>query len=159
MKLCFDSIAEVREFVAGLKGTRGGKKGEGDDTTDTAASALNVGGAPAPMMPPQQGGAMPSFQSQQPNFAPPQPQQPAFPGAGGVGIDPNVTAIVQRINARIDGAINNGQPADTVLGWFRGECTKGGVDATNATLDQIKQTLLPRLPMQHLEAIAKLMNA
>ncbi len=59
MKLEFESIEEVKEFVTKLKGTRGGKN-SGD--TDDAPAA--TGQAPAPLMPPQGGPA-------------------GFPGAGG----------------------------------------------------------------------------
>lgn len=146
MKLCFDSIAEVREFVAALKGTRG-KKGEGDD--DGGNTAANA--APAPLMPPQ---GQPGSPGPGASAAFTPPQQAGFPGAP--SIDPAVAGLVQRIATRIDGAIQSGQPADTVLTWFRGQC---GNEAANATMDQIKQIFLPKLTVPTLENIAKLMNA
>lgn len=153
MKLCFDSVDEVRAFVKDeLKGRRGAKSDDGDTGVNTGVAG-NAGGAPAPLMPPQQ---------QPGGFAPPgggasfmpQQQPGGFPGVG--TIDPAVAAIVARITARIDGAITAGQPADQVLAWFRTQC---GPEATNATLDQIKQAFLAKLPMPSLENIAKLMNA
>jgi hypothetical protein len=142
MKLCFDSIEEVKLFVAALKGTRG-KKGE-EESGDAA-----VHQAPAPLMPPQ--AAPQAFQAAAaPQFSPPA----AFPI--GPGTDPAVMALVGRINTRIDGAIASGQPADQVLTWFRGQC---GAEAGNATMDQIKANFLPKLSMAALENIAKLMNA
>ena len=142
MKLCFDSIEEVKDFVGALKGTRG-KKGEGDDTPPPAHQA------PAPLMPPQ---------GQPLTFAPtPQPQfqaPTAFPAPPAV--DPAIAALVTRINAKIDGAIASGQPADSVLNWFRGQC---GAEAANASMDQIKTVFLPRAAVPTLENIAKLMNA
>lgn len=139
MKLCFDSIEEVKDFVGSLKGTRGKK---GDDAEPQAANQ-----APAPLQPPAQ---------QQPAFNPPA-QVAGFPGAGAApGTDPAVHALVERIVKRIDGAIASGQPADAVLTWFRGQC---GAEAANATMDQIKQSFLPKLAAPALENIAKLMNA
>lgn len=149
MKLCFDSIAEIREFVAGLKGTRG-KKGEGDD------GEPGTGNAPAPLQPPtQQPGA---FQPAANTLQQPAQFNPAqgFPGTGAPAGDPAVQAIVQRIVARIDGAISGGQPVDAMLTWFRGQC---GPEAANATMDQVKQVFLFKLAMPSLENIAKLMNA
>lgn len=144
MQLTFNSIEELRDFVKShLKGTRGGKNTDDGDT-----NPAGTGGAPAPLQPPQQ----------QPSFQPPT----GFPGAGNM-VPGGATeaaaatmAIVARINARIDGAIASGQPADAVLTWFRGQA---GAEAANATMDQIKQNFLPKLPMATLENIAKLMNA
>ena len=142
MKLCFDSIEEVKAFVGSLKGTRG-KKGDDDEPATTQA--------PAPLQPPGQ--------QQQPfNPAPApaafQPPQGGFPGAPAG--DPAVANLVQRITARIDSAIASGQPADAVLNWFRGQC---GAEAAGATMDQIKTVFLPKLAVPGLENIAKLMNA
>lgn len=151
MQLTFGSIEEVRDFVKNhLKGSRGGKdKEDGDTNTGGTTSA-----APPPMQPPQ--GNASFAPPQQPSFQPPAGPVAGFPGAGQPGIDPNVAALVARINTRIDGAIQSGQPADTVLTWFRSQC---GAEAANATMDQIKQNFLPKLPMPSLENIAKLMNA
>ena len=140
MKLCFDSIEEVKSFVASLKGTRG-KKGEGDEAEAGPQ-------APAPLMPQNQ----PVFDRGLENaFRPP---TNAFPGAPGG--DPVVAGLVARIVARIDSAVASGQPADAVLGWFRGQC---GAEAAGATMDQIKTVFLPKLAAPGLENIAKLMNA
>ena len=140
MKLCFDSIEEVKLFVAALKGTRG-KKGE----EESGEAAVHQ--APAPLMPPQ--AAPQAFQpAAAPQFTPPA----AFPAAA----DPAVMALVGRINTRIDGAIASGQPADQVLTWFRSQC---GNEAGSATMDQIKANFLPKLSMAVLENIARLMNA
>lgn len=143
MKLCFDSIAEVKDFVGSLKGTRG-KKDEGDEAPPSAHQA------PAPLMPPQ---AQPqAFQpNAAPQFQPPQAFAPQNPT-----VDPAVGALVARINTKIDSAIASGQPADSVLSWFRGQC---GAGAENATMDQIKTVFLPKAAMPTLENIAKLMNA
>lgn len=147
MKLCFDSIAEVKDFVASLKGTRG-KKGENDDGELIPGNPTQQ--APAPLQPPAQQQPA-AFQPQAaPAFTPPQ----GFPGAPAA--DPAAAALVARIVTRIDGAIASGQPADAVLTWFRGQC---GAEAANATMDQVKQVFLPKLAMPTLENIAKLMNA
>lgn len=149
MKLCFDSIEETKEFVKQLKGTRGGKAGEADDAGTAATN-----NAPPPLQPPagpfNPGGAAP-FNGPAPGGFP----QGGFPGAG-VTIDPNVMALANRIAAKVDSAIASGQPADAALQWFRSQC---GPEAAGATLDQIKQGFLPRLPVATLEGIAKLMAA
>lgn len=144
MKLCFDSIEEVKLFVGSLKGTRG--KGKGDEG-DEGGQTTTANQAPAPIMPPQ--GQQQPFQPAA--FAPPAnpfPQQP-------VG-DSVVMGLVQRIVAKIDSAIASGQPADRALDWFRGQC---GAEASVATLDQIKTVFLPKLTVVGLEQIAKLMGA
>lgn len=167
MQLIFDNIAEVREFIAGLKGTRG-KKGEGDDAsgdtqTGGPVALPGAGGAPAPIMPQPQGyppqqpgpGTMPQtsgFVQAQPNFA---PQGQAYPPQQ-QGVDPVVAGLVQRIVVKIDASVQNGQSAVEALNWFRGQC---GPDAANATIDHIKQHFLFRLPVTQLEQIAKMMAA
>jgi hypothetical protein len=138
MKLCFDSIEEVKDFVGSLKGTRG-KKGDADDGGDAKA--------PPPIMPPV-GGASTGFTSPASGFI----AQGGFPPAG----DPAVQALVTRINTKIDGALASGQPQDAALQWFRGQC---GPEAAAATMDQIKTVFLPRLTLPALENIAKLMGA
>jgi hypothetical protein len=150
MKLEFESIEEVKEFVTKLKGTRGGKADKEDEAPQ--------GQAPAPMAPPAGGQFTPGA-----GFAPPA----AGATAGGAGPfaaaangpAPEVLALVTRINTRIDGAAASGQPVDQMVAWFRGECAKAGLDANNATMDQIKAVFLPKMPVPALEGIAKLMNA
>lgn len=144
MQLIFDSIEEVKAFVTQLKGTRG--KGKGDDADEGAAATTQ---APAPLAPPQAQTA--AFQPAA--FTPPAAGA-AFPGAPAV--DPAVASLVQRIVAKVDGAIASGQPADAVLTWFRGQC---GAEASAATMDQIKTVFLHKLGVPGLEQIAKLMNA
>lgn len=142
MKITVEFDSE-EEFKSRIKNPRGGKDGgEGQPT----------GNAPAPLMPPQQQTTafVPSA-SPPTAFAPPQPGFPSAPA-----VDPAVMGLVQRITARIDSAIASGQPADAVLGWFRGQC---GAEAAAATMDQIKTVFLPKLAVPGLENIAKLMNA
>jgi hypothetical protein len=151
MKLEFESIEEVKEFVTKLKGTRGGKA----DKEDEAAGA---GNAPAPLAPPAGGQFAPGA-----GFAP--PAAGATPGVAGPFaaaapvVAPEVLALVTRINTRIDGAVASGQPMEQMIAWFRGECAKAGVDANSYTMDQIKAVALPKMPVPALEGIAKLMNA
>lgn len=150
MKLCFDSIEEVKEFVGSLKGTRGGKADKSETETAT-------GSAPAPMQPPA-GGAAPMETT---TFAPPSgAPQGGFPGAGATsfptGPAPEIAALVQRISTRLDAAISGGQPAEAARAWLASQC---GPEAANATLDQIKSTFLAKLSQPVLENIAKLMAA
>jgi hypothetical protein len=154
MKITVEFDTE-EEFKARIKNPRGGKGGDKDDDGPAPGATQ----APAPLMPPH---------NPNPQFQPPQgqliggapaptafaPPQGGFPGAP-VG-DPVVAGLVQRIVARIDGAIASGQPADAVLNWFRGQC---GAEAGAATMDQIKAVFLPKLAVPGLENIAKLMNA
>lgn len=143
MRLSFDSIEEVKEFVEQLKGTRGGK-GRGKDKEESEAETVTAP-APAPLQPPA---AAPAFS------AAPAPTT-GFPGAAAPSV-PDNSAIVTRITAKIDGAIQSGQPVDAILTWFRGQA---GPEAASATLDQIKSVFLPKLAQPVLENIAKLMNA
>lgn len=150
MQLTFNSIEEVREFIKSLKGTRGGKGG--DDSEGTAAVGA-VHQAPAPIQPPVS----------QPGAFAPAPQSTAFPSAPAFsspsGVAPEIQAVVGRIVTRTDALIAGGQPADAILNWFRGECTKAGQDASSATLDQIKTVILPKLSQPLLENFAKLIGA
>lgn len=146
---------QVKDYASKIKGSRGGKGGKDDGEAQT-------GTAPPPMQPPA-GGPPPLPAGGMPNFAPPAggaATPGAFPAAGAPiatqGPSPEVAALVQRINARIDGAIASGQPTDAVLQWFRNQC---GPEAAQATLDQIKQNLLYKLPVPNLTEIAKMMNA
>lgn len=143
MELKFSSIDEVKEFVSQLKGTRG-KKGDGDDAPTTLA--------PAPIPVPTT--AATHF-APQPNVSTGFTPTAAFPGAASA-IAPEVAALVQRINMSIDGAINGGQSAEACVSWFR---QRIGTEAASATLDQIKNQLLAKLSVAHLQEIAKLMGA
>ncbi len=149
MKLCFDSVDELKAFVKNdLKAKRSG-------TADVNEDAAQAGNAPTPLAPPAGGAGFPGA-----GFAPQAPGATAggaFLAAGAIaGPASEIVALVNRITVRIDGAIGSGQPADQVLAWFRGQC---GPEAANATMDQIKQSFLPKLPQPSLENIAKLMNA
>jgi hypothetical protein len=143
MKIIVEFDSE-EEFKARIKNPRGGK--------DDAGQSTQI--APAPLQPPQ---TQPAFNPQPAApaaFTPPQ----GFPGAtaGGPVVDPVIAGLVQRIATRIDSALASGQPADSVLTWFRGQC---GAEAAAATMDQIKTVFLPKLAVPGLENIAKLMNA
>jgi hypothetical protein len=155
MRLSFDSIEEVKEFVTNLKGTRG-KKGETDGETAT-------GSAPAPMAIPQ-GGAVAGFNPGgfAPQAASAGPMGGGFPVAGAAfgGPSPEIAALVQRIIAKFDSSVAAGAAnVAQALPWFIGECGKAGVDATNATMDQMKTIFLPKMPAPALDNIAKLMGA
>ena len=155
MELKFFSIEEVKEFVKGLKGTRGGKAGD-----DEGAVA---GTAPQPLAPPT-GGPATGFPGPATFVAPGPGAGPAgggFPVVSATGPAPEVLALVQRISARIDWSMapqpqGGGQPPDNVLGWFRQQC---GPETANYSLDQIKQSALPRLTVAQLDGIAKLIAA
>jgi hypothetical protein len=153
MKLCFDTVEELREFVKNdLKAKRGGKADGADDTPA-------AGSAPPPLMPPTGGQPQGFNPGGMQGFAAPGagagPTGGAFPAAG-AQIAPEVAALVQRIIVKLDSAIASGQPADQALMWFRNQC---GPDAANYTMDQIKQHGLPKLQQTQLDAIAKMMNA
>lgn len=147
MRLSFDSIEEVKEFVASLKGTRG-KKGEGE----------GEGSAPQPLAPPAGGQAQTFNPGGMQGFAAPAAGAVAgaFPVAGAPQISNEVATLVQRIVTKLDSAIASGQPADQALAWFKSQC---GPETANYTLDQIKQQALPKLAQPVLENMAKLMAA
>lgn len=146
MRLSFDTIDEVKDFVKQLKGTRGGKAGETDEAPTplappTGQAAFNPGGAPGfapPVGGATQGGAGP--------FA-----------AGATALAPEAQALVTRIVTRIDGAAASGQSVEAMLTWLRNNV--GDAAAATATLDQIKTVFLPRASVPTLDNIAKLMAA
>lgn len=150
MKLCFDSIEEVKDFVTQLKGTRGGKGNKDETDTNTTSG---TSGAPAPLQPPAGGVDMGGTQ-----FAPPAGTfGAAGPGAGfPAGPSPEAAALVARIVAKTDSAIAGGQNPEQARAWFAGQC---GPEAANATLDQIKGTYLPKLAVPQLQQIASLLAA
>lgn len=159
MRLSFDSIEEVKAFVASLKGTRG-KKGD-DETSEAALTTGNtMANVPNPIMPPTAGAISGQPMGFNPaGFAPPAPGAATgggFPAAA-AGPSPEVMALVSAINAKLDASIGSGQPAEGALTWFRGEIGKTGRDASAATLDQIKTVFLPQTPLPALQNIAKLM--
>jgi hypothetical protein len=133
MKLCFDSIDEVQAFVKQLKGTRG-KKGE----DDSEVGPTPVGGQPQMPTGPAIG------------FTPPQTAMQGFPGA--VPTTAAVNPLVPQIIAKLDGALASGQNAEQITTWFRNLL---GPDAAAATLDQIKQVFIPRLPEPQLKQLAQ----
>ena len=141
MKLEFNSIEEVKEFVAQLKGTRG-KKGDGDGEAGPQA--------PAPAMPP----AAPAFQGPGAAHGFVAPAANPFPPAG--TSEPHIAALVHRIGVGIDAQLARGSDPNNALTWFRQQC---GPEAAAATMDQIKTVFLPRLPHAALENIAKLTGA
>lgn len=146
VKLSFDSVEEVRNFVKEeLKGVRRGGK------DDEAAGGQPGNTAPQPLNPPV-GGPATGFPGPT-AFA---PQGGGFP-TGAPVLAPEVAALVGRIVTRVDGLITSGQqPADQILNWFRQQC---GPEAANATMDQIKQVFLPKASQPTLEDIVKLIGA
>lgn len=162
MKLCFDSIDEVKDFISNLKTTRKGKNaGNDDEGSETTTASVNTapvtgpaptGAAPAPLQPPTDAGPMAAPTA----FGfPGGPVNPA-PTATPSGPSPEVKALVDKIVPRIDAALQSGQPVEAVTNWFRSQC---GPEAANATLDQIKQVFLAKLTVAQLDSIAKLVNA
>ena len=132
MKLCFDSIDEVKAFVSQLKGTRG-KKGEDDElAAASVASAPPVGGQP--QMP--QAFTVPQAAVNIPSFA----QAPV------------VNPLVGQIITKLDGALASGQSVDMMTNWFRNLL---GPDAAQANLDQIRTVFIPRLPELQLKQLAQ----
>jgi hypothetical protein len=149
MRLSFDSIEEVKDFVKNLKGTRGGKA-EADEPGETKA--------PTPLAPPAS--AASGFPGAA-GFAPPAPGAGptggAFPVAGAPQVAPEVLALVNRIVPKMDSAVSSGATkVGDMLAWFQGQC---GPEAANATIDQIKQIFLPRMSVAQLTTIAGLMSA
>lgn len=150
MRLSFDTIEEILEFVSKLKGQRT-KKGDADEAT--------AGQAPQPLAPPAPGAqGFPGTGG--PAFAPPAGGAApggAFPAAGAsVGPAPEVTALITRIGVRIDGAVASGQPAESARAWLAGQC---GPECVGYTLDQLKTIAMPKLSVAALDNIAKMMNA
>lgn len=135
----FDSMDEFEAFRVSGKKTRG--KGQRDE--EEAPPAVQAG---QPVMQPIGG---------QQGFAPAPSGAPAmhgFPGASAsaqqtVQMHPLAVAII----SKVEGALSNGQPSDAIVAWFRQQI---GPDAANATLDQLKQVFIPRMPEAQLRQIA-----
>jgi len=156
MELTFSSIDEVKEFVKSLKTSRTGKNDAADDT-------------PAPMQPPN-GATAGGFGNTafNPNPAGAFGGAPQGAGAGQqggaftaaaanpAGPSPEVFSLVKQIEDRTKSLIQQGQPVEGMTNWFRGECSKLGVDAGQYTLDQIMQSALPRMSPDALKVVAKL---
>lgn len=155
MRLSFDSIDEVKEFVKQLKGTRGGK---GDKDEETAPQ---TGNSPAPLAPPTTAAAI-GFPGGQAGFtAPPAggaaPQAGAFPATVAPttpAIDPAIAAWVSKISGVIDATANTPK-AGEMLQWFRNSF---GAEAASATAEQIKTIFLPRLNVEQLAQMGKMMG-
>lgn len=158
MELKFNSVEELQTFVKEYLKT---KRKAGDKDENEVGAQL---GGPQTQVPPLQ--QPPQGQGFNPQgagvvqFNPTGAQPQGFnPQGGGMVLSPEAQSLVARILPRIDGCISSGQPVEQVLGWFRSEAVKYGVDATNANLEQIKTICLPKIPLHGLEAIAKLMAA
>lgn len=155
MKLEFESIEEVKDFVTKLKGTRGGKADK-DEGTETG------GAAPEPLKPPagqSTATGAPGFPGSigyVPEGAGATQAGAAFPVHVATGPAPEILALVERIKVRIDGAIASGQPAAAVLDWFQKQL---GPETANYTMEQIKDVALPKASKPILDGIAGLMNA
>lgn len=156
MRLSFDTIDEVKDFVKQLKTTRKGKGEDDDADAGTGAAVGQQGGqAPAPILPPTGG---------QPNFTPGGAPGPTF--TPGNQPPPNtMPAIVARINAQLDKLIAGtvpGQPAQPVAAieqWLRTQVAPHDASAAAATLDQFKQAYLNKLPEVALNEMARLIGA
>jgi len=163
MKLSFDTIEEVQEFVKRLKTTRGGKGEKEEAETTTAQQTTAI--APPPMQPPNS--ALPAQQGfpGTGGFAPPAggaaPAGGGFPVDGATGPVPEVQALVTRIITKLDQSIGSGASgAEQALQWFRGQCSTAlGENLSAANMDQIKSVCLPKMTVPALENIAKQMNA
>jgi len=95
-----------------------------------------------------------------PGLAPPAPfaaLASAFPAAAAApAVDPAVAALVGKITAKRDFAFSSGaSSADGALGWFREQC---GPEAAQATMAQIDQVFLPKMPPDRLAQLAKWMG-
>ncbi len=156
MRLSFDSIEEIKEFVKQLKGTRGGKGDKDDDAGTTQQQAAPTGqAAPAPIMPPQ--GAQAGFPGGAQGFAPPAAgagTAGAFPAPAAPSIAPEVAAWVAKISGVIDATASTDR-APAMLNWFRTSC---GPEAANASFEQIKTHFLPKFNAQQLADMGKLMG-
>lgn len=148
MELKFFSIEEVKEFVASLKGTRGGKKG--DDAEEVK------GNAPPPLPPPaHQTQGFPGSGGFVPPAGGATQTGGAFPAAAAPNSAPEAHPHVARIIAGIEKSLQGGTDVNNMLNWFRSQC---GAEAANATLDQIKTVFIPKQSPAVLENIVKLMG-
>lgn len=131
----FDSMDEFEAFKVS------GKKSRAKGQVDPEEVAAQPSQPQMQVQPPQQ-------------FSPPAQPSHGFPGANG----PNPPAqpqqlhpIAQAILAKIDGSLASGQTSDAIVAWFRQQI---GPEAAQATFDQLKQVLIPRLSEAQLRQIA-----
>lgn len=159
MEYRFNSIAEVMEFVGCLtaKAKKSGK-GEADGGEEQAGG---TGSSPQPMAPPtgQAGfpGGQQGFTAPPAGGAAPQMGAGAFPALGAPtapAIDPAIAAWVQKIGGVIDATMPTPKGAE-MLTWFRNNF---GPEAAQATADQIKTVFLPRLNVEQLAGMGKMMG-
>ena len=155
----FDSMDDFEAFRVSGRAKRTKKEEAADEApvvtpafNQVATGALNV---PAPLQPPAEA---PAFNP--PGLAPPAPfaaLASAFPAAAAApAVDPAVAALVGKITAKRDSAFSSGaSSADGALGWFREQC---GPEAAQATMAQIDQVFLPKMPPDRLAQLAKWMG-
>jgi hypothetical protein len=145
----FDSWEEMELFRTSGKKTRGkSQMSEVEEAVEAQAAKVD----PTVTQQAEKQAQMAASTVPPQTFQPPAAQAAptGFPGANGPtppAPDPVVTAIM----ARIDGAINSGQSTDAIVNWFRQQL---GPEAANATLEQIKNVLIPRLSKVQLDQIA-----
>ena len=136
----FDTWDEMEAFRTSGKKTRT-KKEEAEEQ-----AAAPQGGQP--VMPTNFAPAAPAAPAM--GFTPPATAMQGFPGATPQAA-PQVHPLVGQIIAKLDGALSTGQSVDMMTNWFRNLL---GADAAQATLDQIKQVFIPRLPEPQLKQLA-----
>jgi hypothetical protein len=167
MKLCFDSLDELRSFMAEMDGDGSddaaeaatgtkGRRGRKPKPVDAAAAGAAQGIAPPPGSP----NAPAGFTA--PATAPATPAA-GFPGTGTTGFAPptngaaqlQANPLVAAIIAKTEAAVAAGHPADNVLGWFRQAL---GPDAAQLNWEQIKAVALPKASEPLLKDIASKMG-
>lgn len=138
----FDNWDEMEAFRTSGKRTRG--KGKDDTGDGEPASGPNV--QTTAFTPPPTQTATPAQGFQAPGgasgFAPPN-TAPAAPA---------VHPLVPQIVAKIDGALQQGQPEVNVLGWLRQQL---GPDTAQATMEQVKTVYLQKASEAVLKSIAQ----
>lgn len=133
----FDSMEEFEAFRTSGKKTRA--KGQVDEPSEAQVASQP---------------SQPQMQVQPPQQFTPPPAQPAhgFPGANGPTPPPAAAhPLVGKIIERIDSSLASGQTPEAIVAWFGQQI---GPEAANATIDQLKQILLPRMSEAQLRGIA-----
>lgn len=142
----FTSWDEMEAFRTSGKKTRGKGKDEPEEAPPFGTAAAPQGGQPVmPANFASAGAAAPAV-----GFTAPDTAMQGFPGAAPAPASA-VNPLVGQIVAKLDSAIASGQNPDGIAAWFRNLL---GADAAQATLDQIKQVFIPRLPEPQLKQLA-----
>lgn len=161
MKLVFDSLDELRTFVAELDGDDGDtkpkrtRKTKAEKEAEAAAIASNPNSNIAP---PGAGAGIGAqagtgFPGGQQGFVAPavaSAPQAGFVAPGAAPVAPQLHPIAAQMIAITEKAVAAGQPQEQAIGWWRQFL---GPDAAQSTWEQMKAVNIPQVPETALKQV------